>query len=392
MEKNNKNTINIAITGCIHGHLSQLYTDLLEYQNKNNLNIDLVLCTGDFECMIKEDDLNYLNCPPKYKHMGDFHKYYEGILPIPFLTIFIGGNHEASNILNDFFYGGYITEKIYYLGRCGIINYKGIIIGGISGIYNKYDYLKGHYENNINSKTKSIFHQREFELAKISNFSKKIDIFMSHDWPYNIINKNDIKKICEIKPYWDDIENIGSIPNKFLLDLLKPKNWICGHMHFYYKNIMKFDNNEQTTIYCLDKCLKNRKYFEIITLNIQNNDDNIYIDNEWISISQIFNEIFPKYNSNYNFSDYINNSEIYLKYIIDTFPNYLKNEIKFGIQKQEFYGKLKQYKEKNKENKKIERKVNQKEIINKIFNLYNNLFSINKKENKNIEEINIDFI
>ena len=45
MEKTIKkeNKINIAITGCIHGCLKKLYTDLLEYQTKNNINIDLVL-------------------------------------------------------------------------------------------------------------------------------------------------------------------------------------------------------------------------------------------------------------------------------------------------------------------------------------------------------------
>ena len=390
MEKNieKDNKINIAITGCIHGSLKKLYTDLLEYQSKNNINIDLVLCTGDFECMITEEDLNYLSCPLKYKHMGDFHKYYSGLLPTPFLTIFIGGNHEASNILNEFFYGGYITEKIYYLGRSGIINYKGIIIGGVSGIFNQKDYLKGHYEKEINSNTKSIFHQREFELAKISNYSKKIDIFMTHDWPNDIINKNDINNICKIKTYWNDIENIGSIPNKFLLDFLKPKNWICGHMHFYYKNIITFDNKEETKIYCLDKCLKNRKYFDIISLEAKNNDDNIYIDNEWISITQIFNEIMPKENKYYDFSDYIINSDIYLNNIIDLFPNYLKGENKFNLKKKEFFEKLKELKEKNKDQK-IEKNLNQKETILKIFNLYNN-FSINKKDNKNKEEINLD--
>ena len=391
MEKTIKkeNKINIAITGCIHGCLKKLYTDLLEYQTKNNINIDLVLCTGDFECMITEDDLNYLSCPLKYRHMGDFHKYYSGLLPTPFLTIFIGGNHEASNILNELFYGGYITEKVYYLGRSGIINYKGITIAGISGIFNEWDYLKGHYEKKLDSSVKSIYHQREFELAKISNYSKKIDIFMTHDWPNDIINKNDINKISKIT-HWKDFDKIGSNPNKFLLDFLKPNYWICGHMHFYYKNIIKFNDKEETKIYCLDKCLKNRKYFDVITLDAKNNDDDIYIDNEWLSITQIFNEIMPKESIYYNLSDYINNCELYLKYIIDLFPNYFDEENKFTIKKKEFFEKLKEFKEKNKENQKVEKNLNQKETILKIFNLYNN-FSLNKKDNKNIEEINLEF-
>lgn len=40
-----------------------------------------------------------LNVPRKYREMKSFWKYYSGqeVAPIP--TIFIGGNHEASNYL-----------------------------------------------------------------------------------------------------------------------------------------------------------------------------------------------------------------------------------------------------------------------------------------------------
>lgn len=40
-------------------------------------------------------------CPPKYLHMGSFYKYYIGEKVAPCLTIFIGGNHEASNYLRE---------------------------------------------------------------------------------------------------------------------------------------------------------------------------------------------------------------------------------------------------------------------------------------------------
>lgn len=37
--------------------------------------------------------------PVKYRRMGTFWKYYTGKAVAPYLTIFIGGNHEASNYL-----------------------------------------------------------------------------------------------------------------------------------------------------------------------------------------------------------------------------------------------------------------------------------------------------
>lgn len=49
--------------------------------------------------MRNEVDMESLNVPRKYREMKSFWKYYSGqeVAPIP--TIFIGGNHEASNYL-----------------------------------------------------------------------------------------------------------------------------------------------------------------------------------------------------------------------------------------------------------------------------------------------------
>lgn len=46
-----------------------------------------------------ERDLESLNVPAKYRHMNTFHKYYSGEKAAPIPTIFIGGNHEASNYM-----------------------------------------------------------------------------------------------------------------------------------------------------------------------------------------------------------------------------------------------------------------------------------------------------
>jgi len=37
--------------------------------------------------------------PMKYRFMQSFYKYYSGEKKAPIFTIFIGGNHEASNYL-----------------------------------------------------------------------------------------------------------------------------------------------------------------------------------------------------------------------------------------------------------------------------------------------------
>ena len=160
-EEIDKETLNIIITGCIHGSLDKMYKDIKEYSSTSNKKIDMILCTGDFECMRTEKDLTFLSCPEKYREMGDFYKYYTSKAIAPYLTIFIGGNHEASNYLEQNYYGGWVAPNIYYLGRSGLINVKGIRIGGISGIFNKFDYFRGNFEkdeDDIKGDKKSIFH------------------------------------------------------------------------------------------------------------------------------------------------------------------------------------------------------------------------------------------
>ena len=306
IEMNEEKTINIIATGCIHGCMDKMYEEIQEFEKQKKKKIDLVLCTGDFESMRNEEDLKFLSCPEKYRLMGDFYKYYNSKVKAPYLTIFVGGNHEASNYLEQYYYGGYVAENIYYLGRGGVINVKGLRIGGMSGIFNKFDYFRGHFEkneNDIKGDKKSIFHYREFEIAKMSHIKNKLDIFMTHDWPTNIIHSKDFSRIFKLYPENKEAilsGTLGSFPAEFILKLLKPKYYICGHMHFYYTNIIK-----DTKIYAFDKCVKKRHYFDLIEVkrslkDIDLEDNNVYIDPEWLAITNAFNDYFPNENKNYS--------------------------------------------------------------------------------------------
>lgn len=54
---------------------------------------------SSWQAVRNEKDLDSLNVKPKYRQMNTFWKYYSGqeVAPVP--TVFIGGNHEASNYL-----------------------------------------------------------------------------------------------------------------------------------------------------------------------------------------------------------------------------------------------------------------------------------------------------
>jgi Calcineurin-like phosphoesterase len=89
--------VHVAIVGCAHGKLDDIYNSIAYMEEEKGIKISLLLCCGDFQAVRNEDDLLCLNCPPKYREMNTFYKYYSGEKTAPVLTIFIGGNHEASN-------------------------------------------------------------------------------------------------------------------------------------------------------------------------------------------------------------------------------------------------------------------------------------------------------
>ena len=89
----------IAIVGCSHGELDAMYKCVEHLEQSQQLKIDLLLCCGDFQSVRNYNDLQCMAVPPKYRTLNTFYKYYNGEKKAPVLTIFIGGNHEASNYL-----------------------------------------------------------------------------------------------------------------------------------------------------------------------------------------------------------------------------------------------------------------------------------------------------
>jgi len=103
--------IRVAVEGCCHGELDAIYASVLETQRRNGISIDLLLICGDFQACRNEQDLNCMAVPQKYRTMASFYKYYSGELVAPMLTIFVGGNHEASNHLWELFHGGWVVHS-----------------------------------------------------------------------------------------------------------------------------------------------------------------------------------------------------------------------------------------------------------------------------------------
>lgn len=312
----NCSSINIAIQGCTHGCLDQVYSQLYCYTLQTNITIDLLLCCGDFQSIRNESDLKTLACPKKYRHMGNFWKYYNGDKVAPILTIFVGGNHEASAYLQELYYGGWVAMNIYYLGSVGVVQYRGLRIVGISGIYKRRDYRKGHHEvfpydeNTI----RSVYHIREVDVERLKCLAKsnlRIDILLSHEWPCGIELYGNTNGLIRKKRWFaEDIRNgtLGCPPYREILDLLKPKWWFSAHLHARFKacyrhiNDIPYTLKDKTIIphvsdiitdfLALDKCLPNRQHLQVFYVDSSShkNENNIldYLqyDLEWLAILQ----------------------------------------------------------------------------------------------------------
>ena len=140
----------------------------------------------------------------------NFHKYYSGKKVAPVLTIYIGGNHEASNYHKELHYGGWVAPNIYFMGHSNVIQYKGLRIGGLSGIYKQGDYDRGYYEKIPFDLTTregmdaiaSAYHYRRLEIHKLLSYPHPLDIMISHDWPSEMYNYGDVETLLRKKPFF----------------------------------------------------------------------------------------------------------------------------------------------------------------------------------------------
>ena len=176
----------IAVEGCCHGELDKIYAALAHLEKVENVKVDLLICCGDFQAVRDARDLECMSIPDKYKTLGTFHRYFSGERRAPVPTLFIGGNHEASNYLWELYYGGFVAPDVYYLGHSGVVRFGNLRVGGLSGIFKGNDYRRGHYERppyKRGGEVKSAYHVRQFDVDKLRSVREPIDVFLSHDWP-----------------------------------------------------------------------------------------------------------------------------------------------------------------------------------------------------------------
>jgi lariat debranching enzyme len=293
-------SLRIAVSGCQHGSLEALYNSLA------SSSVDLLICCGDFQAVRNMQDLECMSCPPRYRFMQSFFKYYSGEKSAPTPTIFVGGNHEATNYLKSLFYGGWVAPNVYFLGSSGVVNFGGLRIAGVSGIFKGYDFRTGYWEQAPFSEDalKSAHHQREFDFWRLQHLSvrSQIDICMSHDWPEGIYNHGDKAGLLRRKKHFEeDIarSSLGSPPSMRLLESLRPRFWFAGHLHVKFAALVRHPGHEwDTRFLALDKPLPGRDFIQILDIpirpDIPGTGRNCFAyDPEWLAVVSVTNALTP---------------------------------------------------------------------------------------------------
>lgn len=303
----------VAVIGCLHGELDIIYEKVQNYEQKNNVTVDLILVCGDFQTVRNQNDLQCMAVPPKFRRLGTFHQYYFEKKTAPKLTLLIGGNHEASNYLQTLPYGGWVAPNMYYLGYSSVIRYRGLRIGGISGIFKSHDAKYHHFEclPYDNSSMRSIYHMRELDIYKFLQLANKdnrkvVDVFMSHDWPINIHTCGNVNYLLKVKPFFRDEVNSGTLGNPLLQPLvhhLKPRHWFAAHLHVGFSATVFHNppNNGpdggqteelKTEFQALDKIIPRRHFMQVVDIpHDESKADSLEYDPEWLVILRKTNHL-----------------------------------------------------------------------------------------------------
>jgi lariat debranching enzyme len=255
--------LRIAIEGCGHGTLNDIYASVKKScELRGWSGVDLLIIGGDFQvcpnsrygtqklttqAVRNAYDLQAVSMPKKYYAMHDFHEYYSGARTAPYLTIFIGGNHEASNYMWELYYGGWAAPGIYYMGAANVVRLGPLRIAGLSGIWKGYNYKKPHYERlPYNSDdVRSIYHVRELDVRKLVQIRSQVDVGLSHDWPRGMEWKGNFGRLFRSKPDFEQEAKdgtLGSVAATTVLERLRPVHWFSAHMHVRFAAVWNHDD------------------------------------------------------------------------------------------------------------------------------------------------------
>lgn len=243
--------IRFAAVGDIHGGMRAMVSAVEAREKEVGGGIQFVLQAGDFEPIRHEDDLATMAAPQKYRAMGDFPAFATGPARFPWPLYFIGGNHEPYGYLDQIPLGGTLVENCHYLGRAGCTEIAGLRVAGISGIHSEKHHktLRPPLEEIGRHSNRLYTYFNEDDLTRMLECGQP-DILLMHDWPAGIIAANDTDYFEEMMGS-GRFATIGNGELRTLVDLLRPRLVLCGHLHRTYRAELLYDDGTKGRVCCL---------------------------------------------------------------------------------------------------------------------------------------------
>jgi len=213
--------VNFAVVGDVHSKQDAMYGAALQWEQDNQKAIDAILQVGDFETIRNEADLAHYHAPQKYHKISDFADYFTGEKEAPFLTVFTGGNHEAWGVLAKHNAGGFLAPNVFYLGRSGVINIKGVNVAGLTGVFDRDKYTQPLPEEPCYEWK----YYREPDVKRL--LDREIDILLLHDWmaPLSEVEISSGENLPE------SLQRALATPTLDLIQKTHPAHVFMGHRH-----------------------------------------------------------------------------------------------------------------------------------------------------------------
>lgn len=278
----------MVCVGCTHGELDVVYSTVAKMEQESGRRCDLVLCCGDFQAVRDPSDLESMAAPAKHLKMQDFHRYHRGERVAPVLTIFVGGNHEASAHLLHMPLGGWVAPNIYFLGHAGVVTFMGLRIGGVSGIFKSHDAGSGHWEEVplSESSKRSVYHSRAID-AQLLGLAGPLDVVLSHDWPRCAAGSGDTAALLRSKPFLAEDVQAGRLGSPLLDNLAAVPGavrlWLAAHLHVPFAAVLPGG----ARFLALDKPLPGRHFAQWIALPVSADagaDRALCLDGRWLAV------------------------------------------------------------------------------------------------------------
>lgn len=214
---------NIYAIGDVHGHHQQAVQLCRDAASVTGLRPNIIVQVGDFNSACTQEDVDSVPAPARYRVLGDFAEYGS---KYPAEVVFIGGNHEPVRALEPAWGGGEVAPGVRFLGRSGVVERYGLRIAGLSGNYRGRDYarpLSPLASDNCNKKEQLYIRKGDTELLL---GERPVDILLMHDWPRRLAE-------CAELPFGRLDSERGYREGDAILDALRPRIVLLGHMHWY---------------------------------------------------------------------------------------------------------------------------------------------------------------